>query len=48
MVELQFIRKPSKKGDHPDDYNVKLPRLYIRNHIIDPNKKYVWRWEEVE
>ena len=40
MVDIKFIRKPSRKGEHPDDYNIKIPRLYIRNQIVDPTIAY--------
>ena len=47
MVDVKFRRAPSKKGEHPDDYNIKIPRLYIRNGLIDPNIIYEWRGEPV-
>ena len=40
MVDIKFIRKPFKKGDHIDDYAFKIPRVYIRNDLINPDITY--------
>ncbi|HME50880.1 MAG TPA: hypothetical protein VKM55_01560 [Candidatus Lokiarchaeia archaeon] len=34
---VRFSRKPAKMGQ---DYIISIPRLYIRNGIVDPNETY--------
>lgn len=48
MVVIKFERSPSKKGEHPDDYIFKIPRNYIRNELINPNKTYWVICEEIK
>lgn len=40
MIEIKFIRKPAKTGEHPDDYSFKIPRNYIYNGLINRDKYY--------
>lgn len=42
---ITFERKPSKQGD---DYFFKIPRNYIRNNLINPEKIYNIYLEEKE
>lgn len=34
---VKFIRKSAKMGE---DYIISIPRLYIRNGIVDPRETY--------
>jgi len=42
---ITFERSPAKMGD---DYIFWIPRLYIKNNLIDPNKKYKIYIEELD
>lgn len=42
---IKFTKKPAKQGE---DYVVIIPRLYIRNDLINPQKTYNIYFEEIE
>jgi hypothetical protein len=41
---VSFVRKPAKSGS---DYVFWIPRVYLKNNLIDPKKTYKIYLEEV-
>lgn len=38
--EIKWVRSPTKKGGHKDDYVLSIPRNYIRTGYVDPDMVY--------
>ena len=38
VINLKFARKPAKMGE---DYIFWIPRVYVKNGLVDPTAEYV-------
>lgn len=36
--QIRFVRKPAKQGEY---YSFFIPKVYIDNGLVDPQKKYI-------